>query len=494
MKETSPKEEAKIESPKSKLEIEVDYFYSKWQKKETRATWNILNEEDNSLFKQYCSKQENLYNKFPIEYQTMKSLEKEKDESWSTFYYERERLTKENPKADPLDIVETPGLDLLYQEYKKKRDEYDKSFAILRDLISNFPEEIQDIKLAREKWTEVSDSTRGFWEKYLIAKNDFDNIYKEYESLNRDCFETIVNTFSLEIDKYRRIKENKLKKRLNETTNLNLEDQEGSKSLIAKQLFIMEELVSQFKKWTIRTTVLTFSVLALSWGIQKAKDEIKREYVKSKIDNLYKYAEATPLDSITEIIFHDIARDKELPKKWREFLAKEDSSEFFMSSLKEEYKEGKDQKNKVINDPDLENKLNYIALLRMNEKYGKPKAKYGTTLHFRDRACYSIYANIMKLPTYTGHFSLSDYLAELSHAVQFKGPESEKYFSWYDKDSQKTDSISRKEKISYDDAQLQQYSDTSTLEHEAHSIIEPRLVEEFKKTKEDIIDELYNSK
>ncbi|MFA6392787.1 MAG: hypothetical protein WCW54_01730 [Candidatus Paceibacterota bacterium] len=491
MRETSPKEETEIESPKSKLQIEVDYFYSKWQRKETREMWNKLNKEEDSLYEQYNSKQESLYNKFPTEYQTMKFLEQEKDKLWSIFYDERARLEEKNPKADPLDIVETPSLDLLYQEYKKKRDKYDESYTILKHLISNFPEEIQDIKLTREKYMAASDSRSGFWEKYSTARDNFNNIYEEYESLNKDWFETIVNKFSLEINKYRRIKENNLKKRLNKITNLNLEDQEGSKSLIAKQLFIMEELASQFKKWTIRTTVLTFSVLALSWGIQKAKDEIKREQVKSKIDNLYKYAEAAPLDSVTEIILHDIAQDKELPQKWREFLAKEDSSEFFMNSLYEEYKNKKDE---AMNDPDFENKLNYIVLLRMNEKYGKPKVEYGTAPHFHDRACYYQYANTMHLPTYTGHFSLSDYLAELSHAVQFKGPESEKYFAWNNKDVLKTDSISRKEKISYDEAQLKEYSDTSTLEYEAHEIIEPKLVKEFKKTKEDIIDELYNLK
>lgn len=495
MKETSPKKETEIESRKSKLQIEVDYFYSKWQKEKTEEKWSKLNEEEDSLYKKYYSKQENLYTKFPIEYEEMKSLGKKEDELWGNFYNERIRLEKENPKADPLDIIETPSLDILYQEYKKKRNEYGKSRTIFNNLISNFPEELKDIELINEKCMMASDSRRDFGEKLFTTGDNFSNIRKEYRSLDKDWFETIVDTFSLEINKYRRIKENNLKKRLsnglNEITNFNLEEQEIVKNLIAKQLFIMEGLVTQFKKWTIRTTVLTFSVLALSWGIQKAKYEIKKEYVKSKIDNLYKYPQTTPLDSVTEIILHDIARDKELPQKWREFLAREDSSEFFMNSLKEEYK---DKKDESVNDPDFESKLNYIALLRMNEKYGKPKVAYGTAHNFYDRACYYIYKNTMHLPTYTGHFSLSDYLAELSHSAQFKGAESEKYYTWHDKDFLKTDSIARKEEISYDEAQLGQYSDTSTLEYEAHNDIQPKLVEEFRKTKEDIINEIYNLK
>ena len=287
------------------------------------------------------------------------------------------------------------------------------------------------------------------------------------------------------------IKEEKLQKRLTkelgEIRKFSPENENEIKSLIGKHLLIIEELPNQLKKWVARTAILAFSVLAISSAMKNDNERITNQKISLKIDNIYNKAIIQEVDSVTNVILHDIAQDKELPKEWREFLAREDSSEFYLDVLREEYKNTQTEKKSSI---DLDSKIEYIALLRMNEKYGKPKAEYGTSPRFHDRACYSIYANTMRLPTYTGHFSLSDYLAELSHAVQYNGPERDKYLSWYHKDHNKTDSIAKEQNINYDDAQLFTYDDKTTLEYEAHSIIEPKLIKEFEEVKEAIKREI----
>jgi hypothetical protein len=493
MDESFPRNQENIPDNKSSLEIETDFFYNKWRNKFSHKEWHKKQFEYNFFHDLYNSKMENLYLRFPDEYNEMKLLEMEKDKLWNDVSNERERLEKEKPKADPLEILEMPSLDVLYEAYKVKRDNYDNSYRYFNNLLNeNFPEEVNNAYSTREKYLEAINSDNNFYNKYLVANKAFSEIYDEYEKLDSSWYEDIVNIFSLEIDKYKRIKEDKLKKKLSrffKESKFNPEFETRDKSLIGKQLLILNEFPNQIKKLMAQATIIAFSAIAISWAMKKDNQRIEDQNIKHKIDLVYNQTATQEVDSITNIILHDIAKDKELPKQWREFLAKEDSSEFYENLLREEYKNGKENISEDIHDI-LDSKISYIALLRMNEKYGKPKAKYGTSPGFHDRACYFVYMNTMYLPTFSGRFGLSDYLAELSHAVQYNGSERDKYLAWLDKDYNKTDSIAKKEGVDYDMAQLRTYEDKTTLEYEAHSIIEPKLIKEFEELKETIKEEV----
>ena len=256
----------------------------------------------------------------------------------------------------------------------------------------------------------------------------------------------------------------------------------------------MEGLARKWRQYTIRTAVWAFSIFALSYGMKEVGEIKTQSYLNPKIDSLYNIVNTTPHDSITDVIFHGIANDKELPEQWKKFIAKEDSAEISNSDIVDRELYGKDG----ILTPEKseqEKKLDYITLWQMNEKHGAPKVQYGGQGKglWRDRASYYNSENMANLPTHFGSFVLDDYLAELSHAEQFaKNPE--KYHTWFEKDVDNTRSIASAKKISYDDAQLETYDNKNTVEYEAHKIIQPKLEDEFEKTKENIKENLLNPK
>ena len=203
MNESIPNSDVKI-IEKDKISTEVDYFYSKWMLEDADKNWRELNKNENSLYEELSSKIYNLRSRFPVEYERMNSLKKEQDESWGNFYDERKRLTEENPKADPLVIVEMPSVEALYQKYKIKRNEYDESCYVMYKLESNFPDEKKDIELTREKCEKASKASRIFLDEYFLNKEYHSTISKEYSSLESNWYEEMVDFFTLEIDRYKR--------------------------------------------------------------------------------------------------------------------------------------------------------------------------------------------------------------------------------------------------------------------------------------------------
>ncbi len=443
-----------------------------------------LDVETNLLYNEYRAEEEKLQQRFPTEYQALKILEEEKNTRWNNYYDKREEVGEDHDEAQ-----------VLYNSYGEKRNEYDKAeWELYRLVREKFPEEDAVVDRKRETYLQASEARRTFlnennnpvYEKYTEA-------WKKYEELEGARYEDGVNAFLDTVREYQEKRKMQLNTKLSDGLKalgvFTPENMQSGKNVIAKQLLIMDALASQFKKWATRTAVWAFSITALSWATQKGGELKMDTFLGSKMDSVYNNAlQNEPVDSTTTIIFHSIAGDKKLPKEWREFLAREDSSEFFIASLREDYlQNGEGEPTGIISD--FESKLNYVALLRINERYGKPKAVYGQFPRFHDRASYSSFGNTMHLPSYTGSFKLEDYIAELSHAAQY-ATDKKKYQDWHNKDYHHTDSVAKAEGVTYDEAQLDMYSNPTTLEYEAHSIIEPKLKKEFEEIKAQIKMEL----
>ncbi len=231
--------------------------------------------------------------------------------------------------------------------------------------------------------------------------------------------------------------------------------------------------------------IWAFSVSVSLLALDKGGEMKTRNFLESQINKMYASMNSLETDSARNIIFHNIAGTETMPEEWRKFISSEDSLELLNMNQSQESVD--ESKNKST---EFENKVDYIVLQQMNAQYGNPKVQYGQNEGDKDRASYSSGENSMFLPTHAGKFRLNDYFAELAHAKQFNGNDSDKYDVWNMKDYHKYDSIAKAEKISYHDAQLREYSDPTTLEHEAHRKIQPTFALEFERRKKALIDTL----
>lgn len=73
-------------------------------------------------------------------------------------------------------------------------------------------------------------------------------------------------------------------------------------------------------------------------------------------------------------------------------------------------------------------------------------------------------------------YGLPSLIAEIAHAQQWSSDRAS-YTAWYHRDCKKTKLRAKKQCITYDAAQLEEYHLPFTLEYEAHHIIEPMLQE-----------------
>ncbi|MEI7765420.1 MAG: hypothetical protein WCI93_02420 [bacterium] len=450
---------------------------------------------ENFLWNDYQEKEKELKGKFPDLEKEKGNAESDASNAWTTYYgyLNDSTLGTQEEKT------------LFHQIYLTKQEISNNLNSQLNDLLNtNFPKELEAFDIAKNSWLlehkRIYDENlfSKIWEKREELSDSLYKSKKLYYELEGVNYENGVNAFLENVRTHQEKRQQQLDQRLTDGLRalgeLSPTNIESGKKLFKKEIFIMEGLARKWRQYTIRTAVWAFSIFALSYGMKEVGEIKTQSYLNPKIDSLYNIVNTTPHDSITDVIFHGIANDKELPEQWKKFIAKEDSAEISNSDIVDRELYGKDG----ILTPEKseqEKKLDYITLWQMNEKHGAPKVQYGGQGKglWRDRASYYNSENMANLPTHFGSFVLDDYLAELSHAEQFaKNPE--KYHTWFEKDVDNTRSIASAKKISYDDAQLETYDNKNTVEYEAHKIIQPKLEDEFEKTKENIKENLLNPK
>lgn len=452
-----------------------------------------IKKKEDLLYKNYCEKKEDLYKKFPRLRKEAEEASGEENNAWKKYHEYLDNSSENTGEAQNL-----------FQIYIEKRKISNRLRTQLNDLLEiNYPNELREIETARIDWN--TEYNRVNEEALPEITNKIDNLWKtidkskqEYYDLKGVNYENGVNAFLENVRAYQEKRQQQLNehlvdglKALGELNPLNLEE---GKKLFQKEIFVMQGLALKWRQYAIRTAVSAFTIFALSYSMNKV-GEIKTEsYLNTKIDSIYNAVSSAPHDSITDVIFHGIANDIELPEKWREFIAKEDSSEISNADLWDTAFYGKDGLY-TPEKTEQEKKLAYIALWQINEKHGNPKVQYGgqNDQISKDRASYYNSLNIANLPTHFGKFVLHDYIAELSHAEQF-GKNQEKYDAWFKKDIDRTDSIANAKKISYAEAQLESYDNKETVEYEAHRKIQPKLETEFEEIKENIKEEILNPK
>jgi hypothetical protein len=450
-----------------------------------------ITKNEDLLYKNYREKEEELNKKFPNLRKKVEEACNEENIAWGGYHECLNNLEHFNSFSET-----TPEAQDLWQIFVEKRRISNTLRAELKNLEEiNYPDELIEIENIMNSWNseharinekllpEINENINNLWNAVIASKQE----YYDLEGVN---YENGVNAFLENV----RAHQEKRQQQLNECLvnglkalgKLNPINLEKGKKIFQKELFIMEGLALKWRQYTIRTVIWAFSIFALSYGAKEVGETKTESFLNTKIDSIYNAVSNTPHDSITDVIFHGIANDKELPEKWKIFIAKEDSSEISKAGKFETELYGEDGLL-TPEKTEQEKKLDYISLWQINEKHGNPKVQYGgqNDKIFKDRASYYNFLNIANLPTHFGKFAFNDYIAELSHAEQF-AKNQEKYATWFEKDVNRTDSIANAKNISYEEAQMQSYDNKETVEYEAHRVIEPKLEAEFEKNKENI--------
>ena len=150
----------------------------------------------------------------------------------------------------------------------------------------------------------------------------------------------------------------------------------------------------------------------------------------------------------------------------------------------------------------------YDAVWEMQAKHGNPKIAHServgpqyASYSLNKRAHYNNLEDKLYLPfQMNAHasvgnaiwtFTLEDWIAELSHAKQ--NEEKPVFFNaTYLIDVLRTTAISYKKNITYRTAQLEEYEIPGSIENEAHSVIQKKLEEEFKRRTDKTVKEIDN--
>jgi hypothetical protein len=128
----------------------------------------------------------------------------------------------------------------------------------------------------------------------------------------------------------------------------------------------------------------------------------------------------------------------------------------------------------------------YHALEQMHSKYNSPKIN---VIRDDERPMYNYITDVMKIPNPTnkdfGRFSKEIFLRELSHKAQRNKSGILGFAKKHSKDLLNTlkniDSNNIFDKQKWINAYNKNYKTTGTLENEAHSVITPKLKEEYNK-------------
>jgi hypothetical protein len=468
--------------PKNEEQAQSNLEFAEYNLNVIREKLNRLNEEDDTLRGEVSSNTNALEKEHPL-YERLIEIRKVNEDSWSAYWEIRKEKNDE----------ENEEVKAAYAEYTKTYKEKRYFEFLVEDwLETNFPKETENINQLKSKQSYFYENfvKVAFDEKNVILEK-YKDAYQEYSDLEGITYENGVNGFLKTTQEYqkKRLKDldTTLIERLRSAGRLSDENILKGKEKLKQVALALNIIPAQWRNLIKMKAVWAFLISLSAFALHKQGDVKTRSYLEPRIDSIYASINSLEHDSIRNIIFHNISGADNMPEEWRKFIANEDRLEFTnLNKIKEFINESKN------NSQDYENKLNYIVLQQMNAEYGNPKVQYGQNEGDKDRASYSSWDHTMFLPTHAGEFRLSDYFAELAHAKQFHA-DPDKYNAWNSKDYNKYDSIARANNISYHDAQLGEYSDSTTLEFEAHSKIEKTFQEEFDKRKKDLVEKILNS-
>ena len=139
----------------------------------------------------------------------------------------------------------------------------------------------------------------------------------------------------------------------------------------------------------------------------------------------------------------------------------------------------------------------YHTLEQMHSKYGAPKIN---TIGEDDRAHYEPFTDVMSIPNPTkfngGNETMDIFLEELAHKVQRNkkgiiGTSTKLLTKDYLNTLKNIDSSDIFTKQGWIDAYEKNYTTPGTIEHEAHSVISPKLKEEYRDIRSKNFDRLY---
>lgn len=442
----------------------------------------VLDKEDDKLREEIAVLTNTLETTYPG-YMQLAAVRSAADNAWERYY----SLKEEKSENDNENVEEKEVKDRWLELNNEKRNLRDDAYVWLAD---NYPDRMNALKLLSEQQSHFYDKfVKAGNESVQLVREEYKEAYKEYKELEGVTYENGVNGFLATTREYqeRRLKDldTTLIERLRAAGILSDGTLAKGREKLVQVVTAIKVIPAQWRNLMKMKAKWAFAITVLAFGAQKSEAIKEQKYLEPRIDSIFASINASEHDSVRNVILHNIAGGDNMPESWRTFIANEDSLEFENKDELDEYiKTGK----KIS--PNLENKLNYIVLQEMNSEYGNPKIQYGQNEGDKDRA--SFYSsNVILLPTYSGDFNLDDYFAELAHAKQLHDNPA-RFDSQNIVDRHKYDSISVANNISYHDAQLGEYKDSTTIEYEAHSIIQKQFPEEFERRKRDLILKILN--